>query len=82
MATVPKNRLVASCSYQRDRKIARPKLLIPEILKYQVKESDLVADRKWFLELTRQLHKIRAIAVGGILRQYMQKFRGEKPRPH
>lgn len=40
-----------------------PKILIPEILKYQVKESDLVADCEWFLELTRQLHKTRAIAV-------------------
>ncbi|MFE1744946.1 protein rep [Coleofasciculus sp. H7-2] len=27
-----------------------PTLLIPEILKYQVKESDLVANREWFLE--------------------------------
>ena len=29
-----------------------PKAIIPEILKYQVKESDLVGDREWFLELT------------------------------
>jgi plasmid rolling circle replication initiator protein Rep len=28
-----------------------PTLLIPEILKYQVKESDLVADQKWFLKI-------------------------------
>ena len=47
-----------------DRQNHDPKILIPEILKYQVKESDLVADREWFLELTRQLHKTRAIAVG------------------
>lgn len=52
-----------------------PKILIPEILKYQVKESDLVADREWFLKLTRQLHKTRAIAVGGILRHYMQELK-------
>jgi Replication protein len=51
-----------------------PKLLIPEILKYQIKVSDLVADREWFLELTRQLHKTRAIAVGGILRHYMREL--------
>ncbi|WP_414570214.1 protein rep [Nostoc sp. CCY 9925] len=51
-----------------------PSLLIPEILKYQVKESDLVSDREWFLELTRQLHKTRAIAVGGILRHYMREL--------
>jgi plasmid rolling circle replication initiator protein Rep len=51
-----------------------PKALIPEIIKYQVKESDLVADREWFLELTRQLHKTRAIAVGGVLRHYMREL--------
>ncbi|MGH1396693.1 MAG: protein rep [Trichormus sp.] len=51
-----------------------PTVLIPEILKYQVKESDLIADREWFLELTRQLHKTRAIAVGGILRSYMREL--------
>ncbi|MFN6483572.1 MULTISPECIES: protein rep [unclassified Nostoc] len=38
------------------------------MLKSQVKESDLMGDKEWFLELTRQLHKSRAIAVGGILR--------------
>lgn len=53
-----------------------PKIIIPEILKYQVKESDLVADAKWFLELTRQLHKTRGISVGGILREYMQELEG------
>ena len=55
-----------------------PKMLIPEILKYQVKESDLVADREWFLELTRQLHKTRAVAVGGILRKYMRELESAK----
>ncbi len=51
-----------------------PTILIPEILKYQVKESDLIADREWFLELTRQLHKTRAIATGGVLRHYMREL--------
>jgi hypothetical protein len=54
-----------------------PKVLIPEILKYQVKESDLVADREWFLELTRQLHSTRAVAIGGVLRKYMQELEEE-----
>jgi hypothetical protein len=39
-----------------------------------VKEADLVADREWFLELTRQLHKTRAISVGGVLRDYMREL--------
>ncbi|MDF5715298.1 MAG: protein rep [Rhizonema sp. NSF051] len=51
-----------------------PTILIPEILKYQVKESDLIADREWFLELTRQLYKTRAIAVGGVLKHYMREL--------
>lgn len=52
---------------------------IPEILKYQVKESDLIDERQWFLELTRQLHKTRAVAVGGVLRDYMRELELEVP---
>lgn len=51
--------------------------IIPEILKYQVKESDLVRDREWFIELTRQLHKTRAVAVGGVLKQYLKELEEE-----
>ena len=51
--------------------------LIPEILKYQTKESDLTADREWLLELTQQLHKTRAIAIGGVLREYMRDLANE-----
>ncbi len=54
-----------------------PTVIVPEILKYQVKESDLVANREWFLELTKQLHKTRAVAVGGILRDYMRELEQE-----
>lgn len=54
-----------------------PRELIPEILKYQVKESDLVTDREWFIELTNQLHKTRAVAVGGILRDYFRALEQE-----
>ena len=49
-----------------------PTALIPEILKYQTKESDLTADRDWFLELTKQIHKTRAVAVGGVFRDYFR----------
>ncbi len=54
-----------------------PRVIVPEILKYQVKESDLVRDRQWFLELTRQLHKTRAVAVGGVLKQYLRELEEE-----
>ena len=51
--------------------------LLAEIIKYSVKESDLMSDREWFLELTRQLHRTKAIAVGGVLREYMHELEQE-----
>ena len=42
-----------------------------------MKESDLVVDREWFLELTRQLHKMKAVAVSGVLRQYLADLEKE-----
>jgi len=42
---------------------------IAETLKYAVKSSDMVADSEWFLEMTRQVRKTRAIAAGGILKE-------------
>ena len=59
---------------KRDRS---PNELIPEILKYSVKESDLVADREWFLELTRQMYKMRTVATGGVLKQYLKQLEEE-----
>ena len=55
----------------------RPMQLVPELLKYVTKESDLVADREWFLELTRQLHKMRLVATGGVLKQYLKELERE-----
>jgi plasmid rolling circle replication initiator protein Rep len=50
---------------------------LPEMLKYQVKESDLVDDCDWFLELNKQLHKTRAVEVGGILKPYLKGLEQE-----
>jgi hypothetical protein len=47
--------------------------LILGLLKYVTKESDLVANREWFLEYTRQLHKMRAVATGGVLKEYLKE---------
>jgi plasmid rolling circle replication initiator protein Rep len=55
----------------------QPMQLVPELLKYCVKESDLVVDREWFIELTRQLHKMKAVTVGGVLRQYLADLEKE-----
>lgn len=57
---------------------------ILETLKYSVKPADLVGsgaddeetfvrNAQWLAELTTQLHKTRAISVGGVLRQYISE---------
>ena len=55
----------------------KPMELVPELLKYCTKESDMVADRSWFLELTRQMHKMRSIATGGVLKEYLRELEEE-----
>lgn len=59
---------------------------ILETLKYSVKPSDMIGesdgnpndkDREWLLELTSQLHKTRAIATGGILKEYLKVLEEE-----
>lgn len=62
---------------QAIKKGVQPSSLIPELLKYCTKESDLVADREWFLELTRQMHKARTIGVGGVLKDYLRDLEQE-----
>uniref|UniRef100_A0A0C1QX02 Uncharacterized protein n=1 Tax=Tolypothrix bouteillei VB521301 TaxID=1479485 RepID=A0A0C1QX02_9CYAN len=42
-----------------------------ETLKYSVKPSDLVNDPEWLAGLTQQLHKTRAIALGGVFKKYL-----------
>ena len=54
-----------------------PCVLIPEILKYTVKESDFLANLEWFLELTRQMHRVRLIATGGVLKEYFKQLQEE-----
>ena len=46
------------------------KKAVCETLKYSVKESDLIADGQWLYELTTQLHNTRAVALGGVFRDY------------
>lgn len=62
---------------QAVKKGQQPMQLVPELLKYCTKESDLVADREWFLELTRQMHKMRTIATGGVLKKYLRELEQE-----
>jgi plasmid rolling circle replication initiator protein Rep len=44
---------------------------ICETLKYSVKESDLESEAEWLKELTNQMHKTRAISLGGVFREYL-----------
>ena len=46
--------------------------IIPELLKYTVKESDLLDTQSWFLELTRQTHNSRHINIGGVLKPFLK----------
>lgn len=45
---------------------------IKETLKYSTKPSDMTASDTWFLELTRQTHKLRFIASGGTLKDVLK----------
>jgi plasmid rolling circle replication initiator protein Rep len=51
--------------------------LLAEVIKYQVKESDLINDKDWFLELTKQMHNTRSISSGGILKEYLKELETE-----
>ena len=44
-----------------------------ETLKYAVKPADMTAAPEWFLELTQQLHKLRFIASGGVLKDLLRE---------
>jgi hypothetical protein len=44
---------------------------VKEVAKYTVKEEDLIIDSEWLAEYTRQVHKTRAISIGGVLKKYL-----------
>jgi hypothetical protein len=55
---------------------------IAETFKYSVKSTDLLGkgsdgDRQWLVELTNQLHKTRAITLGGVLKSYLSEAEPE-----
>jgi len=45
---------------------------IAETLKYSVKPEDMTGDPYWFLEMTRQVHKRRFVATGGVLKDVLK----------
>lgn len=51
---------------------------VVETLKYSVKPDDLIgvgkeADKEWLIELMSQLHKTRAVALGGVIKHYLSE---------
>jgi plasmid rolling circle replication initiator protein Rep len=46
---------------------------LKEVVKYTVKGDDLVHDRDWLIEYTKQVHKTRAISLGGVLKKYLSE---------
>lgn len=56
---------------------------IAETFKYSTKPGDLFGsgseeDKTWLVELTSQLHKTRAIALGGVLKKYLSESEPEE----
>lgn len=45
---------------------------VSETLKYSTKPADMLKDEGWFLELTRQTHKLRFVATGGALKDVLK----------
>jgi hypothetical protein len=48
-----------------------------ETLKYSIKPHDLVADKDWLIEITKQLKNIRMVAVGGSFKDFINSHEPE-----
>lgn len=46
---------------------------VAEVLKYAVKPADMEADAHWFLTLTDQVHRLRFVACGGVLKDVFKE---------
>lgn len=44
-----------------------------ETLKYSVKPDDMINNPEWFLEMTKQVHKLRFMATGGVLKDVLRE---------
>ena len=58
---------------QVDIRAMKGEKAIAEVLKYAVKEADLVESPAWLFDLTRQCHKMRFIAAGGLLKNLLKE---------
>lgn len=48
-----------------------------EVFKYQVKTGDVLDDAAWTAELTKQTHKLRFLATGGLLKHFLRGLEKE-----
>lgn len=46
---------------------------ITEVVKYTTKPSDMVKDKAWLLEMVDQMRNVRAVALGGIFKQFLKE---------
>lgn len=53
---------------------ATPAVIIPEVVKYQTKVSDLTSDPDWLAGLSTQMHKLRSISTGGVLTDLLNEL--------
>lgn len=44
-----------------------------ETLKYSVKPSDMINNPEWFLTMTKEVHKLRFMATGGVLKDVLRQ---------
>lgn len=49
------------------------RIAVLETAKYGVKESDLMHDQDWLIEMTKQMHKTRAINLGGVIKDFLSE---------
>lgn len=65
------------CHVTAVKKGRSPSTLVPELLKYCIKPSSIVFDKDFLLEFTRQMHKVRSVSTGGVLKEYLRELEQE-----
>lgn len=51
---------------------------ITETIKYTTKPADMVKEKAWLLEMIDQMQNVRAIALGGIFKQFLKETESEQ----
>lgn len=70
--------VMALKAFESDTVTAGLQAAILETIKYTVKPSDLVQDSAWTLALVDQLHNTRAVALGGIFKDFLKEEEEEE----